>query len=187
MIVFGFMNLFWTEWRGRRQNRDAKDEASKQANKQAKQSKQVDRVPQIFSVVEPFLSLQLCHPKSLPKTTHFFFWALFELHQFIIVVNVLKDPTTWFFLFIYLLFYFKFYFFKFKIYFFSSFIKDPGTVPKNFGKKNFTWVSKCRFSHILYYELVFKADFHIPIIINFIISNNFLMFKNYQDCTKKSL
>jgi hypothetical protein len=68
----------------------------KQASK-AKQSKQVDRVPQIFSVVEPFLSLQLCHPKKPPKNNTLLFLGLFELHQIIIVVNVLKDPTTWFF------------------------------------------------------------------------------------------
>ncbi len=38
------------------------------------------------------------------------------------------------------------------------------------AQNNFTWVSKCRFSNILY-QLVFKAGFHIPVIIDFIISN----------------
>jgi hypothetical protein len=48
---------------------------------------------------------------------------------------------------------------------FSSF-KDLGMISK-ICKNNFTQISKCQFSHILY-QLVFKVGFHI--LINFITS-----------------
>ncbi len=99
----------------------------------------------------PSASFTLCELNLHKGTCVGWFSSFFENHQIRVLKMFWKTQLGSYF----------------KIYF--HFLRTQARFQK-FAKNNFTQVSNHRFSHILY-QLVFKASFHIPIIVNFIISN----------------